>query len=149
MSSEQLTAQSACDLADQVRSGALGAAEVTGAHLRRIEAVTPGVNAIVDFRPEQAMQQAMQIDALPDEQRAALPLIGLPTAVQDLEPAAGFRWTQGGPISPTGRPPTLGPSLAGSGCSQSGPRTLASSSRWPRQCSPCCAGSRAAQRDRY
>lgn len=97
MSSEQLTAQSACDLADQVRSGALGAAEVTGAHLRRIEAVTPGVNAIVDFRPE----QAMQIDALPDEQRAALPLIGLPTAVQDLEPAAGFRWTQGGPISPT------------------------------------------------
>lgn len=98
MSTEDLTAQSACDLAAQVRSGALSAAEVTEAHLRRIEAVNPAVNAIVDFRPEQAIDRARQIDALPAAQRAVLRLAGLPTAVKDLEPAEGFRWTQGSPI---------------------------------------------------
>lgn len=98
MSTDHLITQSACDLAAQVRSGALTAQEVTSAHLRRIEAVNPAVNAIVDFRPEQAMDRARQIDALSAEQRAALPLAGLPTAVKDLEPAAGFRWTQGSPI---------------------------------------------------
>lgn len=98
MSTDDLTARDARELAAEVRSGTLSAVEVMDAHLQRIEAVNPAVNAIVDIKPEQAMQQAKQVDAMPFEQRAALPLAGLPTAVKELEPAAGFRWTQGSPI---------------------------------------------------
>lgn len=95
---EDLTEGDAVDLAAQVRSGELSATEVMTAHLERIEVVNPAVNALVDLRPEQAMAEARSIDALDDDTRAQLPLAGLPTAVKDLVPAAGFHHTQGSPI---------------------------------------------------
>lgn len=95
---QDLTSRTAHDLAAEVRRGALSAVEVMAAHLERIEAFNPAVNAIVDFKPDQALEKARQIDALPPDERAKLPLAGLPTAVKDLVPAAGFRYTQGSPI---------------------------------------------------
>lgn len=98
MSGASLTELSAVELSHQVQSGNLSAVEVVQAHLSRIEAVNPAVNAVQDLRPEEALQQAARLDSAPHEQRAALPLAGLPTAVKDLTPAAGFRFTQGSPV---------------------------------------------------
>lgn len=94
----ELTQRSACDLAADVRAGSLSAGEVTQAHLHRIAQVNPAVNAIQDLRTQNAMRQARAVDAMPPEMRRNLPLAGLPVAVKDLSPAAGFRYTQGSPI---------------------------------------------------
>lgn len=95
---QELTHQPASGLAAKVRSGELSATEVMTAHLEAVEALNPAVNAIVDFRPEQALEKAQAVDALPAQERAKLPLAGLPTAVKDLVPVEGFRFTQGSPI---------------------------------------------------
>jgi amidase len=69
------------------------------AHLDRIEAVNPRVNAIVSMPPREAL---MAQAAAADERQArgeALPLLhGLPHAVKDLQPVKGLRFTQGSPI---------------------------------------------------
>ncbi|GAB3842168.1 amidase [Nesterenkonia populi] len=93
-----LTHRSACELAADVRSGTLGAVEVTQAHLDRIAEVNPAVNAVQDLQAHTALEQARAIDAQPDQARSNLPLAGLPVAVKDLAPTAGFRYTQGSPI---------------------------------------------------
>lgn len=97
-SGTDLTQRSACELAAGVRSGEIRAVEVAQAHLDRIEQVNPAVNAIQDLQPQTALEQAQRIDADTVEGRNRLPLVGLPVAVKDLAPAAGFRYTQGSPI---------------------------------------------------
>ena len=94
----ELTSRSACQLAADVRSGELSAEEVLQAHLERIDAVNPAVNAIDDLQPEKALAQARAIDSTAGTERQQLTLAGLPVAVKDLSPAAGFRFTQGSPI---------------------------------------------------
>lgn len=95
---DDLTSRSACALASDVRTGSLSAVEVMQAHLARIAEVNPAVNAIQDLNEQFALDRAREIDALPSTTRAQLPLAGLPVAVKDLVPAAGFRYTQGTPI---------------------------------------------------
>lgn len=94
----ELTERSACDLAADVRAGSLSAVDVTQAHLERIAEANPVVNAIQDLQTQTALEQARAVDAMPAEARRQLPLAGLPVAVKDLVPAAGFRYTQGSPI---------------------------------------------------
>lgn len=96
--SPELTSRSACELAADVREGLRSAEEVVLAHLERIDHVNPAVNAIQDLHPEKALEQARAVDALPAEERRQLTLAGLPVAVKDLSPAAGFRHTQGSPL---------------------------------------------------
>ncbi|GAB3711476.1 amidase family protein [Nocardiopsis nanhaiensis] len=94
----QLTQRSARDLAADVGTGALSAVEVMRAHLDRIAEVNRAVNAVQDLRTQTALDRARAVDAVPTEERRKLPLAGLPVAVKDLAPAAGFRYTQGSPI---------------------------------------------------
>jgi amidase len=95
---DDLIGWTANSLVEGVHSEALTATEVVGAHLDRIATVNPTVNALLDVQPDRALAEAARIDALPSSQRTELPLAGLPIAVKDLIPAAGFRYTQGSSI---------------------------------------------------
>ncbi len=85
---------SATELALGIRARRFSAREVMEAHLARIEAVNPRVNAIVTLDAEGALAAA---DAA-DRAAPAGPLHGVPVAVKDLEDTAGMRTTYGSPL---------------------------------------------------
>jgi amidase len=78
-----------------LRSGRLSARELLQAHLDRIEAVNPAINAIVTLAPELAMQRAHELDQLVARGEFAGPLHGLPMAHKDNHLTAGIRTTFG------------------------------------------------------
>jgi amidase len=84
----------ATELAARIRRRELGATEVMEAHLARIEAVNPQLNAIVTLDAEGARAAA----AAADRASPTGLLHGLPIAVKDLEDTAGMRTTYGSPI---------------------------------------------------
>lgn len=92
---EDLCRRPARELLSMLDSGAISAAELLDAHLARIDAANPTVNAIVGQDREIAVETARASDRrrAAGETRGALD--GLPTAFKDLEEAAGFRTTWG------------------------------------------------------
>ena len=86
--------RTATELAAGIRSREFSAREVLEAHLERIDAVNPRVNAIVTLDREGALAAADAADASPP--RGVLH--GLPIAVKDLEDTAGMRTTYGSPL---------------------------------------------------
>jgi amidase len=90
--------RSARALRDLVAAGELSAVELTEAHLARIEAVNPAVNAIVTLVPERALAEAAELDVRREKGEPLGLLHGLPVAVKDLMDTAGIRTTYGSPI---------------------------------------------------
>ncbi len=88
----------ATELARGIRSRELSAVEVVSAHLARIEAVNPQVNAIVTLLPEQALKDARAVDEAFARGEELGPLAGLPVAHKDLALTKGVRTTFGSPI---------------------------------------------------
>jgi amidase len=76
----------------------VSAVEVVSAHLERIEAVNPDVNAIVTLVPERALEEAARADEAAKRGEPLGPLHGLPMAIKDLVDTAGIRTTYGSPI---------------------------------------------------
>ena len=70
--------------------------EVLDAHIARIEAVNPAINAIVTKTYEQARHQADELDA--NHRSGREPLLGLPVAHKDLVATRGVRTTYGSPL---------------------------------------------------
>ena len=68
------------------------------AHLERIDAVNPALNAIVTLDREGALGAAEAADTELARRARTGPLHGLPIAVKDLEDTAGMRTTYGSPI---------------------------------------------------
>src|SRR5882757_8864500 len=93
--SEALHFRSARALRDLVVANELSAVELVEAHLARIEAVNPQVNAIVTLVPERALAEAAELDARAARGEAPGLLHGLPVAVKDLMDTAGIRTTYG------------------------------------------------------
>jgi amidase len=89
---------SAVEMARLIRAKQLSARDVVAAHLRRIEAINPSVNAIVTVVAEQAMERAGAADDRLTRGDALGPLHGLPIAHKDLQPTKGIRTTFGSPI---------------------------------------------------
>ncbi len=85
-------------LARMLRDRAVSAREVLDAHLRRIEAVNPSVNAIVTLVPELAIARAAELDDAAAKGEPLGPLHGLPIAHKDLVATAGIRTTAGSPV---------------------------------------------------
>ena len=86
--------RTATELAAGLRAREFSAREVLEAHLERIDAVNPRVNAIVTLDAEGALRRADEADA----REPAGVLHGLPIAVKDLEDTAGMRTTYGSPL---------------------------------------------------
>lgn len=80
---------------DLLRSRQLSARELLQAHLDRIDAVNPAINAIVTLTPELAFARAHELDQLAAHGEFAGPLHGLPMAHKDNHLTAGIRTTFG------------------------------------------------------
>ena len=94
----ELCMLSAVRLAAMMRQGEVSAREVMMAHLARIEAINPKVNAIVTLVADDALAAADAADARRARGEALGPLHGLPVAHKDLQPTRGIRTTFGSRI---------------------------------------------------
>ncbi len=85
----------ACAQSAALEKGDLSAAELMEATLKRIEAVNPTVNAIVNLADEDSlMAQAREADVAPRKGW----LHGMPIAIKDLANAEGFPTSRGSPL---------------------------------------------------
>jgi len=98
MPGDELYFLTARELAARLRTREVSAREVVAAHLARIAAVNPKVNAIVTLVPKPAMAAAAEADERLARSEAIGPLHGLPMAHKDLFETAGIRTTLGSPI---------------------------------------------------
>jgi amidase len=96
--SDELWRRSAIELAAAIRDRDVSCVEVMQAHLSRIEAVNPLLNAIVTLDAELGLRAAATADGALARDEAPGPLHGLPMAIKDLEDTAGMRTTYGSPI---------------------------------------------------
>jgi amidase len=95
VSETSLCDKTAVELAALVRRRAVSARELLAAHLERIEALNPELNAIVTLVPERAAAQAARADERQARGEPLGPLHGLPVAHKDLVLTAGIRTTLG------------------------------------------------------
>lgn len=90
--------RSAIELVSLLRNRDVSAREVMAAHIERIEAVDPLVNAMVTRTFEQALAGAAAADEACAAGEPIGPLHGLPVAHKDLVLTAGIRTTLGSPL---------------------------------------------------
>jgi amidase len=91
----ELWRMSATELAHAIRARQASSAEVVQAHLRRIEAVNPGVNAVVTVLGERALKAAKAADRAVAAGAGLPPFHGVPFTIKDIIDVAGTPTTQG------------------------------------------------------
>lgn len=90
---------SAVQLARAVRRREVSASEVTQAHLDRLDAVNPAINAVVQDCAEEALAAAATLDARISRGEYPGPLAGVPVTIKVNVDQAGFATTNGLRIS--------------------------------------------------
>ena len=91
----ELWRMSATELAEAIRTRQVSSVEVVEAHLRRIEAVNPSINAVVIVLGEQALEAAKAADRAVAAGGNLPPLHGVPFTIKDNIDVAGTPTTQG------------------------------------------------------
>ena len=91
----ELWRMSATELAEAIRTRQASSAEVVQAHLRRIEAVNPAINAVVLVLGEQALKAAEAAGRAVAAGAGLPPFHGVPFTVKDIIDVAGTPTTQG------------------------------------------------------
>jgi amidase len=90
-----LTAASATEIARAIRDRVVSSLDVVEAHLARIAAVNPALNAVVHIADETARRQARAADAALARGERLGPLHGVPFTVKDTIESAGLPCTGG------------------------------------------------------
>src|SRR5687767_12349147 len=93
--SDELWRWSATQVADGIATGQVSAREVVQSCLDRIDAVNPGLTALVEVRPEEALQAADEADRLTASGAELGPLHGVPVAIKVNSDQAGYATTNG------------------------------------------------------
>ena len=88
----------ATEMSSLLARGQISARELLDAHLARIDALNPIINALVTLTPESAMERASAADEAHARGESLGLLHGLPVAHKDLLATAGVRTTFGSPI---------------------------------------------------
>lgn len=88
----------ATQMAAEIRVGHLSSRDLMQAHLERIDAVNPKVNAIITLHAEQAMAAAAAADEVQARKEPLGPLHGIPVAHKDLLATKGMRTTFGSKV---------------------------------------------------
>jgi amidase len=91
----RVTDPTARELLDLLERREVSARDVIDAHIARIEALDPTLNAIPTRSFERAREEARVSDARRARKEPLPPLEGLPVAFKDLQPTAGIRTTMG------------------------------------------------------
>ena len=89
--------QSATDAARMLRCKEISSRELTEELLARIDSVNPALNAVVELRPEAALQEATTADETITRGGDVGPLHGLPMTIKDSFNVAGLHTTWGNP----------------------------------------------------
>jgi amidase len=92
---EELLAAPVSAMIRAMNDGAVTSAELTQAYLQRIEAVNPGLNAVVHVNAEGAMAAARRADAARAAGQPVGPLHGVPMTLKDSIDTAGVQSTWG------------------------------------------------------
>ncbi len=71
------------EVVSQIRSGKKSCVELVGESLDRITSTDDKTHAFTSVQAENSLARARELDALGREQKAALPLLGIPVAVKD------------------------------------------------------------------
>ncbi|MGE4482564.1 amidase family protein [Acidocella sp.] len=95
MTKEELWSLPASRIAALVRARAVSATEVTHAALSRLQAVNPALNAVVEYRPDEALQIAAGIDRALTEGHDPGPLAGVPVTIKVTVDQQGYATTNG------------------------------------------------------
>ena len=93
-----LCLRTAIDLAGLMRRREVSAREIVSAHIARIEAFDPAINAVVTRTFDTALARAAAADEALAQGRPPGLLHGLPVAHKDLVETAGVRTTYGSPL---------------------------------------------------
>ncbi|HEY9274585.1 MULTISPECIES: amidase [Achromobacter] len=96
--STDICSLSAVEMAAEIRQGHLSATDAVLAHLRRIEAVNPKINAIIALDADAALAAARAADLKQARGEALGPMHGLPVAHKDNQAVAGMPTTHGSPL---------------------------------------------------
>jgi len=107
MASDELWRKGAGELAALIRAGSVSSVEVVQAHLDRIAAVNPSVNAVTVVLAETALDAARAADTVPSAGRG--PLHGVPFTIKENIDAVGSATTQGVPAMVDAVPPVDAP----------------------------------------
>jgi amidase len=89
----------ALEQAAAVRAGEVSPTELVEHSLRRVEALDPGLGAFITVTPERALAGAAAAEATLRAGGELPPLLGVPTAIKDLNNTAGVRTTFGSRVT--------------------------------------------------
>jgi amidase len=92
---DELTFRTASELADSIRQHRASSQEVLEAHLKRIAAQNPSLNAIVTLDEEQARRRSKEADEALARGEIWGPMHGVPVTIKDVFETAGMRTTSG------------------------------------------------------